>query len=189
MDTQPQPVVQPTFRERAKAWFAIRQTFTRGVLTIGVLVIGCGCCGFGYVVGISPSSSKPAAAAQSTVTQTSQATDTPADTATPALPTATAKPKAWVTVQHFTGNQNGKTPTFTVKDGDKIVWSVAVGGEFGGYFSITTYNSDGSYGDLLATTTTPPAQSGNTIVHGDADIYLDISDSAGAYDIAVQRFQ
>ena len=172
---------------QARSWLGLQSRAARIGLGVSALVlVSCGCCGGLFAAALSsPSPTKQAAAAtQSTVTQAP-----PAATATPALPTATAKPKAWVTVQHFTGNQNGKTPTFTVKDGDKIVWSVAVGGEFGGYFSITTYNSDGSYGDLLATTTTPPAQSGNTIVHGDADIYLDISDSAGAYDIAVQRFQ
>src|SRR5260221_3526617 len=172
---------------QARSWLGLQSRPAR--VTLGVsalLLVSCGCCG-GLVAAALGSTSPTKQAAAATQGPVDQAP--PSATATPALPTANAKPKAWVTVQHFTGNQNGKTATFSVKDGDKIVWSVKVGGEFGGYFSITTYNSDGSYGDLLATTTTPPAQSGNTIVHGDADIYLDISDSAGAYDIAVQRFQ
>src|SRR5260221_6857901 len=157
---------------QARSWLGLQSgAASIGLSVSAVVLVSCGCCGGVFAAALSsPSPTKQAAAAtQSTVTQAP-----PAATATPALPTATAKPKAWVTVQHFTGNQNGKTATFSVKDGDKIVWSVKVGGEFGGYFSITTYSSDGSYGDLLATTTTPPAQSGTTIVHGDADIYLDI---------------
>jgi len=159
---------------QARSWLGLQSRAARIGLGVSALVlVSCGCCGGLF-----------AAATQATVTQAP-----PADTATPALPTATPHPKAWVAVQHFTGNQNGKTATFTVKDGDKIVWSVKVGGDFGGNFSVTVYNADGSYDSLLANTLTPPAQSGSTIVHGDADIYLDISDSAGAYDIAVQRFQ
>ncbi len=172
---------------QARSWLGLQSRAARIGLGVSALVlVSCGCCGGLFAAALSsPSPTKQAAAAtQSTVTQAP-----PAATATPALPTATAKPKAWVAVQHFTGNQNGKTATFTVKDGDKIVWSVKVGGDFGGNFSVTVYNADGSYDSLLANTLTPPAQSGSTIVHGDADIYLDISDSAGAYDIAVQRFQ
>jgi hypothetical protein len=180
------PPVQPSPNpwQRFTSWLSLQSQTARIALGVGALVIGCGCCSLGYAVGSSSSSPSTANAAA-----TATSSRGPVATATPVTPTATPKPKAWVNVQHFTGNQNGKTASFAVKDGDKIVWSVQVGGEFGGNFSITSYNADGSYGDLIANTLTPPAQSGSTIVHGDASIYLDISDSAGAYDIAVQRFQ
>src|SRR5258708_3710057 len=155
MDTQPQPIAQPTIIERAKSWLGTRQSLARGVVAVGVLAIGCGCCGFGYVVGSTGSPSKPAAAAQSTVTPTAPGT------ATPALPTGTAKPKAWVTVQHFSGNQNQQTASLHIPAGSRIVWSVKPSSEFGGNFIVEADYADGSgMAALIANAITPPAQSG-----------------------------
>jgi hypothetical protein len=124
-----------------------------------------------------------------TPTTAAQGTDTAAVTQAPRATAAPSRAKTWQTIQHFTGNQNTKTPTFHLTDGDRIVWSVKPNDQFGGNFIVTTYNSDGTYGDLLVNTTTPPAQSGTTNVHGDADVYLDISDDAGNYDIVVQAYR
>ncbi len=161
-------------------------------LGCGALILVCGLCSLA-VAAASNSTNTPTAAAQSTnttsVTQAAQVTNTPAATATQAAPTATPKPKAWVTVEHFTGSANQQTPTFTTPDGSRIVWSASANNEFGGSFSITSYGSDGSYGDLIANTSTPPKVSGTFNVHGAADIYLKIDTYGCTYDIAVQVYR
>src|SRR5260221_2115470 len=119
---------------QARSWLGLQSRAARIGLGVSALVlVSCGCCGGLFAAALSsPSPTKQAAAAsQSSATQAH-----PADTATPALPTATAKPKAWGTVQHFTGNQNGKTATFSVKDRDKIAWRTKVGGTFCGHFTL-----------------------------------------------------
>lgn len=149
--------------------------------------VGCGaaivlCCGTLALAAAMSNNNTPSTSAASTSTHTGP-------TATPAPPTATAKPKKWVTAQHFTGSETQQTPTFSLPDGARIVWSATASNEFGGSFSITSYGSDGSYGDLIANTSTPPRVSGTFNVHGSQDIYLKIDTFGCTYDIVVQVYQ
>jgi len=118
-----------------------------------------------------------------------QANVTELPTKTPAPPTATPKSKIWVTVQTFSGNQNTKTPTFQLNDGARMVWSAKPTSQYGGYFSVTTYTSDGAYGDLVANTTINKAESGVSNVHGSAKIYLDVNEYGTSYTKGVQEYR
>src|SRR5260221_8242392 len=168
----------------AKQWNSMSQG-GRIVAGVGALIVVCACCSL--AVEATSNNSKPpgtGAAASSTSTPTLTG-----PTATAQPPTATAKPKAWVTVQHFTGTDTQQTPTFNTPDGSRIVWSASASNEFGGSFSITSYASDGTYGDLIANTSTPPKASGTFNVHGDQDIYLKIDTYGCTYDITVQGYR
>ena len=166
----------------AKRWNSMSQG-SKIVASVGCGAIILICCSTLAVAAAmsNTTTSTPPAAAHST--STSVVIQAPAATATP------AKPKTWVTVQHFTGSQNQQTPTFSVPDGARIVWSASANDQFGGSFSITSYNSDGTYGDLIANTSTPPKASGTFNVHGDEQIYLSIDTFGCTYDIQVQEYR
>lgn len=192
-DTPSYPPSNPPTRPSMKASMSasvasIRSAFmslsnhARGIVIIAVLVLMCGSCGIGSIAargGGQPST-------QANATTAHQATSQP--TATP-QPTRTPKPKAWVTVQHFTGASNQQTPTFSLPDGSRIVWSAQASNQYGGNFVIDMYNSDGTYNDLVANTITPPNQSGTYNVHGNLSVYLNIQTDGSSYDIAVQVYQ
>lgn len=101
----------------------------------------------------------------------------------------TQAPKQMVVIQKFEGNQNTKTPTFHVPDSATLEWSAKPTSEYGGYFSIITYSSDGQYGDLIANTGLSSTQSGKYTFHGDADIYLDVSAVNASYTITISALQ
>lgn len=172
---------------QARSWLSVQSRTARISLGVSALVlVSCGCCG-GFVaaaLGSTSPNKQAAAASQPTVTQA-----LPTATATPATPTATPKPKAWQNIEHFSGTDTQQTPTFHTPDGARIVWSATASNEFGGSFSITSYGADGSYGDLIANTSTPPKASGTFNVHGDQDIYLKVDTYGCTYDIAVQVYK
>jgi len=168
----------------AKQWNSMSQG-ARIVAGVGALIVVCACCSLA-VAATSNNSKTPGTGAAASSTSTPTLTG---PTATAQPPTATAKPKAWVTVQHFTGTDTQQTPTFNTPDGSRIVWSASASNEFGGSFSITSYASDGTYGDLIANTSTPPKASGTFNVHGDQDIYLKIDTYGCTYDITVQVYR
>src|SRR5260221_94208 len=167
-------------------WFTSKSRAVQAGIGCGALILVCGVCSLAVAATSNNSNNTPGTGAAASSTSTPTLTG---PTATARPPTATPKPKAWVTVQHFTGSDTQQTPTFHTPDGSRIVWSASASNDFGGSFSITSYASDGTYGDLIANTSTPPKVSGTFNVHGDADIYLKIDTYGCTYDIAVQVFK
>lgn len=161
-------------------------TPARIVTVVIVLVLMCGSCGIGSIAARG-GGSQPVA--QSGTTQQTATPSQPAATPTKPAPTATPKPKTWVTVQHFTGANNQQTPTFSLPDGSRIVWSAKAANQFGGNFIVEMYNADGTLSDQVANSITPPDQSGTYNVHGDQSVYLSIQTDGCNYDIAVQVYQ
>jgi hypothetical protein len=151
------------------------------------LILACAFCSLGIIAAPKGTTSTPSAAATQGVTQAIAHA-----TATSRAPTATATPakaKAWVTVQHFTGNQNQQTPTFHVSSGNQVVWSATPTDQYGGTFSITAYSSGGTYLDLIANTGVSKPESGTTTAHQDNDLYFKIDALSCTYDIQVQVYQ
>lgn len=161
-------------------------TPARIAAVVAVLVLMCASCGIGSIAAHG-GGSQPVA--QNGATQQPTTPSKPAATATRSAPTATPKPKTWVTVQHFTGANNQQTPTFSLPDGSRIVWSAKAADQFGGNFIVEMYNADGTYSDQVANTITPPDQSGTYNVHGDQSVYLSIQTDGCSYDIAVQVYR
>lgn len=111
-------------------------------------------------------------------------------TNTPAPPTATAKPKAWVTVQHFSGSQNMQTPTFHLPDGSRIVWKATPTDTNANILSIELDQTDGTPIDLVANTANMSSPQSSTYnVHGDNDVYLKITTDSVNYDVQVQEYK
>src|SRR5260221_8389795 len=103
---------------QARSWLGLQSRAARIGLGVSALVlVSCGCCGGLFAAALSSPSPTKQAAAQSTFTQVEVTQAPPSATATPALPTATAKPKAWVTVKHLAGSGNSQSDTFDVKTG------------------------------------------------------------------------
>lgn len=118
------------------------------------------------------------------------ATSTPQATNTPMPPTATPKPKAWVTVQHFSGSQNAQTPTFHLPDGSRIVWKASPTDTSANFFSAELDQSDGTLIDLVANTANISSDQSSTYnVHGDNDVYFKITTDSVNYDIQVQEYK
>lgn len=162
-----------------KTWKAAVES----VLVLVVLALAILACGETTTnSGSTPTASQPQTHAPQ---QAPTATAKPSPTA-PATP---VKPKSWVTVQTFSGDQNTKTPSFQLNDGARIVWSARPADQFGGAFSVTSYTSDGAYDDLIANTTVNKAESGTYTVHGSNKVYLDISGFGVNYSIQVQQYQ
>lgn len=101
----------------------------------------------------------------------------------------TEKPKSWVAVQTFSGNQNTKTPTFQLNDGDRVRWSAEPTTQYSGLFAVIAYDADGTYLDLLANTMVDKAQSGETNVHSSHKVYFDITASSAKYTITVEEYR
>lgn len=122
---------------------------------------------------------------------TPSATNTPKATNTPVPPTATPKPKAWVTVQHFSGSQNQQTATFHVSNGMRIVWKETPTDTNANLFSIELDSaSDNSPIDLIANNANSSGPESSTYaIHGDDDVYLKIECDSVNYDIQVQVFK
>lgn len=172
----PQGPTPPLFkRRRIKAWQWV-------LIGVGVLVV------LGIVGSMVNSRSTPSTSTNPTAA--SHPTTAPAPTATKVPATATAVPKQWVTVQHFTGTQNTQTPTFHLADGDRIVWTATPTDTTANAFSIELYSSDGSLMDLVANTANlTKAETSTYNVHGSSDVYLKISPLYVSYDITVQTYR
>ncbi len=178
---------------RATSWLSRQSHAARLALGVGALALFVVGCSLGALVEGASVSTLPiaqgaatSAPGQATVTQADRR---PTATSAPPTATATAQPKTWVTLAHITGNQNQQTQTFHIPNAARIVWSVQSMEPYGGNFEITSYNSDGTYGDLIANAVTPPAQSGVYNVHGDIDVYLNISSSGDSYDIKIEVYR
>ena len=113
------------------------------------------------------------------------------------IPTPTVKPTPthtpqWTVIQTFQGNGNKKTPTFTVPDDWRLVWSCNPSSSYGGSYNVMAdvNNSDGSSLDAVAINTI--CQAGNigdfTEEHQGGDVYLDVqSEAAWTMKIEVLR--
>lgn len=170
-------------RNTALAWVNAHRIIT-GVI---VLLLACCACG-GLATAINGATNSDSntggtgAATATTAQQTPQATS---------APTATPRPKAWKTIQHFTGATNQQTPTFHLNDGDRIVWSATPQDASGAnLIIIDLYNSDGSIVDQIVDNANSNARLSSTYnVHGDGDVYLNIQADTMSYDISVQRYE
>lgn len=163
-----------------KTWLVAKQNVSHWVLALGILILFIASCGIGAATAGSKSSS-------TSRTPNIIATTAVHKTAT-AQPTATPKPLAWVTVEHITGNQNQTTPTYHLKDGERIMWSVSASNGYG-YFAIVGNNDSTGFPASIANTTIPPNQNGIYNVHGDTSMYLEITSSGDSYDIQIQAYQ
>ena len=143
----------------------------------GTLIAVCACCALGI------------AAVSNSGTSAPTGNSAPTATGAPGLPTATPKPKTWVTVQHWSGSQNLQTPTFHVSDGDRIVWVDTPTDTSANLFSVELdAAADGSPIDLVANTANDASrQTSIYTVHGNADVYLKVTALSVQYDITVQE--
>lgn len=115
-------------------------------------------------------------------TPTAQATAAPTATPTHAL--------AWKTVQTINGNGSKKTAIFTVPDDWKILWS-CVGGDYGGYLSVTVYDSNAAYVDGAVNSMCKAgnqATTGETEEHMSGQVYLDVN-GTGDWTLQVQEMK
>jgi hypothetical protein len=175
----------------ARSWaFLTRQSRAARIgLGVGALLIGCGCCSFGYTVGSTSPSQQAAASTQSTVTQAA-----PADTATQALPTATAKPKAWVTVKHLAGSGNSQSDTFDVRTGDHILTNCTASDSANLfiadlYLKGETYGNDLPYAELVDRANQPCGKDTYTVQQDGATVYLRVQADSIQWIMDVQRYQ
>lgn len=159
------------------------------ILTSGIVLL-CMLCGLLANVANGSSSGSGNTANTSNSSGQASATATPKATNTPVPPTATPKPKAWVTTQHFNGSQNSQTPSFNLPDGSRIVWKATPTDTNANLFSVELDQSDGSLIDLIANTANlSSAQSSTYNVHGSGDVYLKITTDSVNYDIQVQVYK
>lgn len=181
-NAQPQSSLRTTLQRRVSVpiW---------AILTSGIVLL-CMLCGLLTTATKGNPSTTGNTANTSNSSGQASATATPRATNTPVPPTATPKPKAWVTTQHFSGSQNAQTPTFHLSDGSRIVWKATPTDTNGNFFSIELDQSDGMLIDLVANTANmPKAQSSTYNVHGDNDVYLKIETDSVNYDIQVQVYK
>jgi hypothetical protein len=179
--------IQPALGELRAAFAALSQAakLAAGVL---VLIVACAFCSLGIVT--APRGSTSTVAASATNTSVASAPRATATTKAPTATATTAKAKAWVTVQHFTGNQNQQTPNFHLPDGSRIVWTASPTDTNANAFSVEMYSSDGSYLDLIANNANATSDQSSTYnVHGDHNVYLKISPDQVNFDIQVQVYQ
>lgn len=175
---------------RATSWLGRQSRTARIGLGVGaVLVFLVGCSLGALVASGGKSSGSPLAA--STATLASRATATPAPTH---APTATAKPKSWVTVKHLSGSGNSQSDSFAVKDGDHVV-SNCTGPSDGNLFIASLYRqgqtpgTDLPYADLVDQANQPCAQATYTIQGGDVSVYLTVQADSVQWTVDVQRYE
>ena len=147
-----------------------------GAVVIAVVIACCACGGISAAMnqGGGTSSAK-----------TQQATNTSAPT-----PTNTQVP-TWKTVKTFTGNGIKTTPTFTVSDDWRLIWSCTPSSFYGGQYNVivTVYGSDGTMEDLAVNTICKSGNTGdNTEEHSGGQVYLKIN-SEGSWKIQIQQLQ
>lgn len=149
----------------------------RALLTVGVVLVSA-------VVFLACGGSSTASTGSTNSNSQASATNTPMP------PTATAKPKAWVTVQHFSGSQNTQTPTFHLANGSRIVWKATPTDTNANILSIELDQTDGTPIDLVANTANMSSPQSSTYnVHGDNDVYLKITTDSVNYDVQVQEYK
>ena len=127
----------------------------------------------------------PAPTTTTGTTPTVQATQAP--TAPTATPTHALK---WTTTQTINGNGAKKTGIFTVPDDWKILWS-CVGGDYGGYLSVTVYDSNAAYVDGAVNSMCKAgnqATTGETEEHMSGSVYLDVN-GTGDWQLQVQEMK
>lgn len=115
-------------------------------------------------------------------TPTVQATQAPTATPTHAL--------KWTTTQTINGNGAKKTAIFTVPDDWKILWS-CTGGDYGGFLSVTVYDSNAAYVDGAVNSTCKAGNApttGETEEHQGGQIYLDVN-GTGDWTLQVQEMK
>lgn len=189
--------------ERARAFLAWFKTQSRGMQTgvgCGGLIVACVVCsvcvGLAGAVGNGGGNSSSAGVNTGSTTSggnNGQAVHAPAapPTDTP-LPTATPKPKAWVTIDggHITGSASQQTETFHVAGQWRIVWACQANSQFGGgNFIVELHDaSDGSYIDLIANTIGNGGQTYNAHT-GDGAFYLKVDTFDELYSLDVQEFR
>ena len=177
---------------QARSWLGLQSRTARIGLGVSALVlVSCGCCG-GFV-GAALSSAAPtkqaAAATQPTITQAP-----PSATARPALPTATAKPKAWVTVKHLAGSGNSQSDTFDVKTGDHILSSCTASSDANLfiadlYLKGESYGNNIAYAGLVDRANQPCSKDTYTVQQDGATVYLRVQADSISWTVDIQRFQ
>ena len=118
----------------------------------------------------------------SSTTPTAQATQAPTATPTHAL--------KWTTTQTINGNGSKKTAIFTAPDDWKILWS-CTGGDYGGFLSVTVYDSNAAYVDGAVNATCKTGQvptTGETEEHQGGQVYLDVN-GTGDWTLQVQELK
>lgn len=178
------PISQPNPTQPPRAPFTLRRSHIIWGI-VGLFVVCAACSGIVHSITGGGNSTTTGSTGAAAATHAS----TPSATNTPKPPTATPKPKAWVTVQHFSGSANTQTPTFHLPDGSRIVWTAKASNSFGGDFSIEMDNSDGTYNDLVANVSTPPDQGATYTIHGDLDVYLKVDTFGCNWTIQVQEYK
>jgi len=122
-------------------------------------------------------------------TSGTQAHSTPGATHTPAKPTATPKPKAYVTIKSYSGSGNTQTDTLNLPDGTHIVWSYTATDPSANLFSVTLYTSDGTPQDLVANDANQASNQATYTVHGAGKYYLNVQALSVNWTIKVQEYQ
>lgn len=169
-------------QQRAVSWFKRLTTPQKvgvGCLSLILLCAICGACG-----GLSQ------AISGNTSANVNNSNNAGGDQATLA-PTNTAKPKAWHTVQHFTGNQNQQSETFHISsDQWRIVWSDKLNsaGMGSGLFEATLYTSDNQLVDLVANVANQSSGATYNAHVGPGDYYIKIEALYTDYDVQVQEY-
>lgn len=187
--------------ERARSFLAWFKAQSRGMQTgvgCGGLIVACVVCsvcvGLAGAVGNGGNGNGGNGGSSSSSVNTSgqSVIATFGPTVTPQPPTATPKPKAWVTITggHITGSASQQTETFHVAGQWRIVWACQANDQFGGgNFIVELHNaSDGSYVDLIANTTGNGGQTYNAHT-GDGDFYLKVDTFDELYSLDVQQLQ
>lgn len=127
---------------------------------------------------------------QASPTTTSGTTPTVQATATTAPTQAPTHALKWTTTQTINGNGAKKTAIFTVPDDWKILWS-CVGGDYGGYLSVTVYDSNAAYVDGAVNSMCKAgnqATTGETEEHMSGSVYLDVN-GTGDWTLQVQEMK
>ena len=179
------------------AWFKAQSRGMQTGVGCGGLIVACVVCsvcvGLAGAVGNGGNGNGGGGTSSPAGTQGGQSViATFGPTVTPQPPTATPKPKAWVTITggHITGSASQQTETFHVSGQWRIVWACQANDQFGGgNFIVELHNaSDGSYVDLIANTTGNGGQTYNAHT-GDGDFYLKVDTFDELYSLDVQQLQ
>lgn len=182
-----QPLYPPQQQQRPGNWFTrLGRPAQVGIGCLALIVI-CGLCG-----GISSLITN--ANGGNTTASTSTSTDATQALQATHAPTATPKPKAWVTVHHFSGTGNEQTDSFDVKDGDHVVSNCTTNSEANLFIADlyadgTSAGNDFPYAQLVDRANEPCSKQTYTVHEGDAKVYLHVESDSITWTIDVQRYQ
>ncbi len=153
----------------------------------GALALALAICVLGGIIG-SQQGGSANAAAQANTTSSQQHTSTPAKKATPA---PTPKPKTWHTIASYSGSNNTQTPTISIPDGARIVWTYTpTDTQYGNLIDISLYDASANLpvDDIANTANAASGDSGTYTVHGDGHYYFNVSTDSMNWTIQVQVY-